>query len=60
MEHNKVKSWQVSWKTASGDVTFVLHGYTRSHALEKAREFGYCEPKFWQFWRNKIQMHSWY
>jgi hypothetical protein len=46
----------VSWTDQVGSTTLRLHGITVSAALQKAYAWGYKEPRWYQFWRQPINV----
>lgn len=53
------QSWYLYWDSDEKITSLVVHDKTLDEALACASEFGYCEPKWWQFWRHKIRVYNW-
>ena len=37
-----------------GDQLLIMHNCTKQEVLERAKMFGYQEPKWWQVWKTPI------
>ena len=49
---------QISWKDRTGEHLIVLKNATPEIALERAKFFGYVEPRWWEFWKKKLTIRE--
>jgi hypothetical protein len=48
----------VEWKGPDGWVNCTFHDVDVDEAIDKAKVFGYVEPKSYEFWKRKADIYT--